>query len=75
MVYEKKCVECGKMLDFGGKDKGRLPENGLKFNGDIYCRECVQKFVQFGTGNVMDRLNSLESDMKDVKDEIGLEKH
>lgn len=74
MVYEKKCVQCDKILDFGGKDKGRLPENAMKFNGDIYCKECVKDFVEFGTGELMDRIASLEEDMRKAREALGLEK-
>lgn len=75
MVYEKKCVQCGKMIDFGGRDPGRLPENGMKFNGDIYCKECVKEFVEFGTGELVDRIEHLEQTMEDVREALGLEKH
>jgi len=74
MVYEKKCVQCGKMLDFGGKDDGRLPKNGMEFNGEIYCKECVKEFVEFGTGDLDDRLAAIEQDMKKVREALGIEK-
>ncbi|MFB6145925.1 MAG: hypothetical protein ABEJ99_05490 [Candidatus Nanohaloarchaea archaeon] len=75
MVYEKKCVNCGKILDFGGKDHGNLPENAFEFEDKIYCRECVKEFVQFGTGQLNSRIESLEQEMKKVREELGLEKH
>lgn len=75
MVYEKECSECGKILDFGGEDHGNLPENGMEFDGELYCRECVEKFVKFGVGDIRDRLAELEHSMKKVKDQLGLEKH
>lgn len=75
MVYEKKCVQCDKMIDFGGKDNGRLPKNAMKFNGDIYCKECVKEFVEFGTGELADRIAYLEETMEEVKEALGLEKH
>jgi hypothetical protein len=74
MVYEKKCVQCDKILDFGGKDNGRLPENAMEFNGDLYCKECVKEFVEFGTGELDDRLASIEEDMRKVRETLGLEK-
>ena len=74
MVYEKKCVQCDKMIDFGGKDRGRLPENAMEFNGDIYCKECVRKFVEFGTGELMDRVAALEEDMRKAREALGFEK-
>lgn len=74
MVYEEKCVQCDKVLDFGGKDRGRLPDNAMKFNGDIYCKECVKNFVEFGTGELMDRISALEEDMRKAREALGLEK-
>ena len=75
MVYEKKCVQCDKIIDFGGKDPGRLPDNAMEFNGNIYCRECVKQFVEFGTGDLIEYVLQLEQDMEEVKDALGLEKH
>lgn len=75
MVYEKECVECGKMIDFGGRDPERLPDNAIEFNGDIYCKECVKKFVEFGTGNLLERIQGIESALEDIEDELGLERH
>lgn len=74
MVYEKKCSECDKILDFGGEDDDGLPENGMKFNGNIYCRECVKKFVEFGTGEFMDRMGQIEEAVEDIQKELGMEK-
>lgn len=74
MVYETKCVVCDKILDFGGEDKDRLPENAIEFNGDIYCRDCVKNFVEFGTGDIIGRIDSIESDLKDIKEQLGMEK-
>lgn len=75
MVYEKKCVQCEKILDFGGRDRGNLPDNAMEFNGDIYCRECVKEFVEFGTGEIADRIEQLEETMRKVREALGLEKH
>lgn len=74
MVYEKKCVECGKLIDFGGTDDGELPDDAMKFNGDIYCRECVRRFVEFGTGQVKERIDMLEEEIEDIKRNVGMEK-
>lgn len=74
MVYEKKCVECDKILDFGGEDDGRLPDNAMEFNGKIYCRECVQEFVEFGTGDILNRIAQIEEAMEDLQEELGMEK-
>lgn len=75
MVYEVKCVECGRILDFGGRKPDKLPENALEFNGDIYCRECVKNFVEFGTGDIIERIRNLEDKMDEMRDELGLERH
>lgn len=75
MVYEKKCSECGKMIDFGGRDPERLPENAVEFDDNIYCKECVKEFVEFGTGDIIERVMSMEEDLDRIKDELGIEKH
>lgn len=75
MVYEIKCVECGKIIDFGGHKPEKLPEDALEFNGNIYCRECVKEFVEFGTGDILERVRGLEDKMEDMRDELGIEKH
>lgn len=79
MVYEKKCSECGKIIDFGGKDpeqedgKG-LPDNAMRFGGELYCRECVKGFVDFGTGKLIDRIQDLEEEVDELRDELGVKK-
>jgi len=75
MVYEKKCAECGKMIDFGGKDPERLPENAIEFNDEIYCRECVKRFVEFGTGDLLGLIQEIQGAIEDIEDELGLERH
>jgi hypothetical protein len=82
MVYEKKCSECGKILDFGGEDPEEnekssvgLPDNAMRFNEKLYCRECVKEFVEFGTGSLMDRMNELEENLDDIREELGMEKN
>lgn len=75
MVYEKKCTECGRMIDFGGEDPERLPENAIEFDGEIYCRECVRNFVEFGTGEIVERMKALEEAVKEIRDDLGMEKH
>ena len=81
MVYEVKCENCDKMINFGGtdpeetlNDPPKIPENGIKFDGKVYCRECVKKFVKFGIGEVQERVEYLEEEMKEVKDALGMEK-
>lgn len=75
MVYEKECVECGKIIDFGGEDPEKLPDNAIEFNDDIYCRECVKRFVEFGTGDIIGRIKQIEEAIENIEDELGLQKH
>lgn len=81
MVYEKKCSECGKIIDFGGEDpeesdygKG-LPENAIRFNDKLYCQECVKSFVEFGTGGLLEKISELEENLDDIMKELGMEKN
>lgn len=74
MVYEKKCTECGDVIDFGGEDDGTLPEDAIEFDGEIYCRNCVRKFVEFGTGELEDRFSRIEDAIEDIQRELGMEK-
>ncbi|MFQ3275059.1 MAG: hypothetical protein ACI9LV_000160 [Candidatus Nanohaloarchaea archaeon] len=82
MVYEKKCSECGKILDFGGEDPEEddytpegLPENAMRFNDKLYCKECVKEFVEFGTGSLMEKIQNLEESLNDIQKELGIEKN
>lgn len=82
MVYSKKCTNCEKLIDFGGRDPEDsdfnpqdLPENAMRFDGELYCRECVKKFVQFGTGDLQSRIDFLEDKMEEVTDALGIEKN
>jgi ribosomal protein S27E len=75
MVYEVKCSNCGDVLNFGGKDpdgkfgeEEKIPENAMKFDGEVYCHECVREFVRFGTEDLQERLDSLETK---VNNELG----
>jgi len=70
MVYQKKCSECGETLDIGGKDRGNLPENAIKFDEKLFCRDCVKTFVEFGTGDVMAEIQSLQEEVDDLKKEL-----
>ncbi len=68
MVYEVKCSNCGDILDFGGRDpdeefsgEEKIPENAIKFDGEVYCRDCVNELVEFGAVDILDRLSKLET--------------
>lgn len=73
MVYEIECSQCGKMIDFGGEKPENLPKDAYEFNDNIYCRECVKEFVEFGTGELNERVASLEDDMEEVKKGMGIQ--
>lgn len=81
MVYEVKCSECGEIIDFGGEEPSefsaeeKLPDGAIKFQGEIYCEDCVKKFVKFGIGDVEKRVDYLERNMEDLMDAIGMEKN
>jgi hypothetical protein len=74
MVYEKKCSECDKIIDFGGEDPGRLPDNAVEFDDKIYCKECVKEFVEFGTGDILGQIQQLSESVEDIREELGMEK-
>ncbi|NMJ76699.1 hypothetical protein GLU01_01380 [Nanohaloarchaea archaeon] len=81
MVYEIKCSECDKIMEFGGRKPGEaefdnrdpLPEDATRFNDEVYCRECVKDFVEFGTGEVKERVESLEETVRNLKLDLGFE--
>lgn len=78
MVYEIKCDNCGKIVDWGGtKPENQVgptekPENIIEFDDKIYCKECVEKLVKFGIGETNARLDYLEDRMKEVLDTLGI---
>jgi hypothetical protein len=81
MVYEVKCANCGDIINFGGHDPeeglgpgSKLPENAIEFNDEVYCEACVKKFVEFGIGDVEERIDFLEDQIKDMRKELGMEK-
>lgn len=75
MVYEVKCSNCGEILNFGGKDpdekfgdEKKIPDNALEFDDKVYCRECVREFVRFGSQDMLERIEKLETK---VSNELG----
>ncbi len=82
MVYEVKCDNCGQLLDFGGENpeekdfapRSRLPENAIEFDDKVYCRNCVKHFVEFGIGEVKDRVSTLEAQVNELRKELDTEK-
>ncbi|MFP4230025.1 MAG: hypothetical protein ACLFRK_02690 [Candidatus Nanohaloarchaea archaeon] len=73
MVWEVKCAECGDILEFGGSDPERIPENAVEWNDEVYCEECVRKFVKLGTGDIKARVEYIEEILDEVTDELGIE--
>lgn len=70
MVYKVQCSNCGKILDFGGRNpeeshsgEDPIPENGIKFDGSIYCRECVKELIEFGAEDLYSRLETVEKQL------------
>ena len=79
MVYEVKCDNCGKIIDFGSRKPendlskdSKLPENAIEFDGSTYCRECVQKLIRFGAGDIQSRLDYLMDKMNEALEALGI---
>ena len=72
MVYEKKCSNCDKVLDFGGRDLGHEVENGIKFDGELYCKECVKELIEFGSSDLQEQIDDMKDKMQEVSEELGL---
>ncbi len=74
MVYELKCSECGKIIDFGsGEEPEDLPGKSIRWDGKVYCQECVKAFVKLGVGNVRSRVEYLENKMEQASEALGFE--
>lgn len=73
MVYEKKCSECGKVLDFGGRELSDPPDDAMRFDGELYCKECVKRFVTFGTGNIQERMDEMAELIQNMAYQLGME--
>ncbi len=80
MVYEVKCNNCGEIIDWGGtKPENKLgptekPDDIIEFDGNKYCKDCVQKFVRFGIGEMGERVTYLEDRMEEALDALGISK-
>lgn len=68
-------------MDWGGeKPEETLDANDtysdeiMKFDGNWYCKDCVEKFVIFGIGEIEERIDYLEDRMKEVLDALGISK-
>ncbi len=71
MVYEIKCDQCGKLIEFGGEGPDDLPENVVEFNDNLFCRECVKDFVEFGTGDIISRIDRIDEQLSEVRKQLG----
>lgn len=82
MVYEVKCDRCGDLIDFGGHNpeekevapKSKIPDDAFELDDKVFCQSCVKDLVRFGIGDVRERMEFLESELEDVKDELGMER-
>ena len=60
-------------MDFGGRKRNdKLPENAIKFDGKLYCRECVRELINFGSDDILERIDDLEDKIEDVGYEMGM---
>lgn len=80
MVWEVKCSNCDKIINWGGSEpaeydkEDKIPDDAIKFDDKVYCRHCVKKFVQFGVGDVEDRVSHIETRLEEVMKSVGMEK-
>ncbi|MFB6159203.1 MAG: hypothetical protein ABEJ95_06135 [Candidatus Nanohalobium sp.] len=84
MVWEVKCDNCGEVINWGGsepskydardEDEIKLGDEAIRFNDNVYCKECVKEFVRFGIGDVENRVGYLEDRMEEVMKAVGMEK-
>jgi hypothetical protein len=73
MVWEVKCHQCGDILEFGGSGEKEIPEDAIEWDGNVYCKECVKKFVKLGVGDIQSRVDYIEETMQEVADDLGVE--
>jgi len=81
MVYEIKCHNCGEIMDWGGEKpeesmdpNKEYPDDIMKFDDNWYCKDCVEKFVVFGIGEIEERIEWLEDRMEQALDTLGISK-
>ncbi len=74
MVYSLRCSECNNLIKFGsGEEPDDVPGKAIRWDGKVYCKDCVQKFVKLGVGDVRERIEYLEETMDEVAQTLGLE--
>lgn len=73
MVYEIKCHQCDKIIDFGGSGPAEVPKDAIEWDGNVYCQNCVEEFVRLGVGDVRERLDYVEERMQEFSEALGIE--
>ena len=73
MVWEVKCHQCEEILEFGGSGEKEIPEDAIEWDGNVYCKSCVEQFVKLGVGDIQSRVDYLEETMQEVADDLGVE--
>lgn len=73
MVWEVKCHQCEEILEFGGSGEKEIPDDAIEWDGNVYCKNCVKKFVKLGVGDIQARVDYIEETMQQVADELGVE--
>jgi hypothetical protein len=73
MVWEVECAECGDILEFGGSGEKEIPEDAIEWDGKVYCKSCVKKFVKLGVGDIQSRVDYIEETLDEVTDDLGIE--
>lgn len=73
MVWEIKCHQCEDVKAFGGSPPKQIPEDVIEWDGNYYCRECVQEFVRLGVGDVRERLDYVEEKLQEASEALGIE--
>lgn len=66
-------------MDWGGEKpeesldpRKSYSDNVIKFDGNWYCKDCVEKFVIFGIGEMGESIDWLEDRMMEVLDTLGI---
>ncbi len=74
MVYSLRCSECDELIEFGsGEEPEDVPGKAIRWDGKVYCQQCVQRFVKLGVGDVRERIEYLEDRMDEAAQTLGLE--
>lgn len=73
-MYEKKCNNCGQLIEFGGRESlENLPDNAIEFGGEIYCKKCIRELIQFGSDGIIDEVKELKEKAQKIVYQMGLD--